>query len=68
MVRETGLLDIDARLRELSAKGDDFERMNALVDFEAFRRELEQAVPRADRSKGAARPYDHVLMFRFHGR
>ena len=32
--------------------------------FEAFRRELEQAVPRADRSKGGRPPYDHVLMFR----
>ena len=64
MAREPGLFDIDARLRELSAKGDDLERVNALVDFEAFRRELEQAVPRADRSKGGRPPYDHVLMFR----
>ena len=64
MRREPGLFDIDARLRELSAKGDDLERVNALVDFEAFRPELEQAVPRADRSKGGRPPYDHVLMFR----
>ena len=49
---------------ELSAKGDDLERVNALVDFEAFRSELEQAVPRADRAKGGRPPYDHVLMFR----
>ena len=63
MKREPGLFDVDARLRELS-KGDDLERMNALVDFEAFRCELEQAVPRADRSKGGRPPYDHVLMFR----
>ena len=55
MAREPGLFDIDARLRELSAKGDDLERVNALVDFETFRSELEQAVPRADRAKGAAR-------------
>ena len=64
MAREPGLFDIDARLRELSAKGDDLERVNALVDFEAFRPELEQAVPRADRSRGGRPPYDHVLMFR----
>jgi transposase, IS5 family len=56
MAQEPGLFDVDARLRELSAKGDSLERVNALVDFEAFRSELEQAVPRADRSKGAARP------------
>ena len=64
MTREPRLFDVDARLRELSAKGDDLERVNALVDFEAFRPELEQAVPRADRSKGGRPPYDHVLMFR----
>jgi IS5 family transposase len=64
MAREPGLFDIDARLGELSAKGDALERVNALVDFEAFRAELEQAVPRADRSKGGRPPYDHVLMFR----
>ena len=61
--RQAGFWDIDARLRELSAKGDALERVNALVDFEAFRAELEQAVPRADRSKGGRPPYDHVLMF-----
>ena len=60
VTREPGLFDVDARLRELSAKGDDLERVNALVDFEAFRCELEQAVPRADRSKGGRPPYDHV--------
>ncbi|MBA3324753.1 MAG: IS5/IS1182 family transposase, partial [Rhodobacteraceae bacterium] len=50
MGREPGLFDIEARLRELSAKGDDLERVNTLVDFEAFRSDLEQAVRRADRS------------------
>jgi IS5 family transposase len=64
MAKEPGLFDVDARLRELSAKGDDLERVNALVDFEAFRQDLERAVPRAERLKGGRPPYDHVLMFR----
>jgi transposase, IS5 family len=64
MAREPGLFDVEARLRELSAKGDDLERVNSLVDFEVFRPELKQAVPRADRSRGGRPPYDHVLMFR----
>jgi transposase, IS5 family len=64
MARQAGLFDLEERLRELSAKGDDLERVNALVDFEAFRPELERAVPRSNRAKGGRPPYDHVLMFR----
>ena len=51
-MRQAGLFDIEERLRDLSAKGDDLERVNGLVDFEAFRPELERAVPRSDRAKG----------------
>ena len=64
MGRQVGLFGIEERLRELSAKGDDLERINTLVDFEAFRPELERAVPRSDRARGGRPPYDHVLMFR----
>jgi transposase, IS5 family len=51
-------------LRELSSKGDDLERLKRLVDFELFRADLEEAVPRADRCKGGQPPFDHVLMFK----
>jgi IS5 family transposase len=51
-------------LAGLSKKGDDLERLAAVVDFEVFRPELERAVPRADRSKGGRPPFDHVLMFK----
>jgi transposase, IS5 family len=64
MGRQPGFFDVEERLRELSAKGDDLERLGALVEFEAFRPELERAVPRADRAKGGRPPYDHVLMFK----
>ena len=59
-----GFFDIDERLAELSAKGDDLERVKALVDFEMFRSTLEAAVPRGDRSKGGRPPFDHVFMFK----
>jgi transposase, IS5 family len=62
--RMPGFFDIEDRLRELSAKGDDLERVKALVDFEIFRAALEAAVPRADRLKGGRPPFDHVLMFK----
>lgn len=61
---DPGFFDIHERLKDLSAKGDDLERLNAIVDFEIFRADLERAVPRADRAKGGRPPYDHVLMFK----
>ena len=48
----SGFFDFDERLAELSAQGDDLERLNTVVDFEIFRLALEAAAPRADRSKG----------------
>jgi transposase, IS5 family len=61
---EPGFFDVDERLKDLSAKGDDLERLNTIVDFEIFRADLERAVARADRTKGGRPPYDHVLMFK----
>jgi transposase, IS5 family len=59
-----GFFDFDERLAALSAKGDDLERMKALVEFEMFRPTLDAAVPRSDRTKGGRPPFDHVLMFK----
>jgi transposase len=64
MARQPGFFDVDDRLADLSAKGDDLERLNAVVDFEAFRSDLEQAVPRKDCSKGARPAFDYVFMFK----
>ena len=33
---QAGFFDIDERLKQLSAKGDALERLNAIVDFELF--------------------------------
>jgi len=59
-----GFFDFDERLAALSAKGDDLERVKALVNFEIFRPALEVAVLRSDRSKGGRPAFDHVLMFK----
>ncbi len=61
---QTGFFDVDERLKEISAKGDDLERLNAIVDFEAFRPDLARAVPRSDGRKGGRPPFDHVLMWK----
>jgi transposase, IS5 family len=63
-LRNPGLFDADERLKALSAKGDDLERINAVVDFEAFRGELERAVLRSDGAKGGRPAFEHVLMFK----
>jgi IS5 family transposase len=64
MARQVGMFDVEERLLGLSKKGDDLERLGAVIDCEVFRPELERAVPRADRSKGGRPPFDHVLMCR----
>jgi IS5 family transposase len=63
-IRPPGFFDVDERLKALSAKGDDLERIKALVDFELFRPELEKSVPRSDGTKGGRPAFDHVLMFK----
>jgi transposase, IS5 family len=47
---QAGFFDVDERLRQISAKG--VERLNAVIDFELFRADVERAGPRADRVKG----------------
>src|SRR6476469_2862532 len=61
---QPGFFDIEERLREISAKGDDLERLNAIVDFEIFRADLADAVPRSDGLRGGRPPFDHVFMFK----
>lgn len=53
---DSGFFDIEERLRDLSTKSDDLRRLNAIVDFEIFRVDLECAVPRGDRANGG-RPF-----------
>ncbi|GAC1476696.1 MAG: IS5 family transposase [Bradyrhizobium sp.] len=64
MGRQPGFFDVTDRLQQLSAKGDDLERIAGVVDFEIFRAELDRAVPRSDGSKGGRPAFDRVLMFK----
>jgi IS5 family transposase len=53
MVRQVGVFDVEDRLAGLSKKGDELERLQAVVDFELFRPELERAHgPTARRAAG----------------
>ena len=64
MAGQPGFFDADERLKALSAAGDPLERLARVVDFEAFRAELETALAHAGRAKGGRPPYDAVLMFK----
>ncbi len=61
---QAGFFDVDERLKELSANGDDLERLAAVVNFELFRPDLARAVPRSDASKSGRPPFDHVFMWK----
>jgi IS5 family transposase len=63
-VRQGGFWDVEARLRQLSERGDPLEKLATTVDFEIFRAALVGASGRRDRSKGGRPPFDPVLKFR----
>jgi transposase, IS5 family len=54
MAVQSGLFDVDDRLRRLSDLGDQLEVFAAAVDFEIFRPELERRspIPTAPRAAG----------------
>ena len=53
---EPGFFDVEERLKELSAKGDDLERLNAIVDFEIFGRTWSAPCRGATDLRAAGRP------------
>ena len=55
MGRAAGLFEVEERLAGLSRKGDDLERLAAVIEFELFRPELERAVPRSSGRRTGAR-------------
>jgi IS5 family transposase len=65
MSKARGLFDEQVRLEKLSKKQDPLERLGAHIDFEFFRKPLEQFFDKdVDRSKGGRPAYDYVLMFK----
>jgi IS5 family transposase len=58
MAGQPGFFDGEERLKGLSAARDPLERPSRVIDFGVFRGELEGALSRSDRNKGARPPYD----------
>lgn len=63
-MKQAGFFDVSDRYESLSKFGDPLEKLNAVVDFEAFRQEIEKGLGFSDGSKGGRPAYDAVLMFK----
>jgi IS5 family transposase len=64
MGKAPGLFDFDDRLRRLSDLGDQLEAYGRVVDFEAFRPELDGALAYSSGAHGGRPPYDPVMMLK----
>ncbi|MFT5472365.1 MAG: IS5 family transposase [Kiritimatiellia bacterium] len=63
-MKQAGLFGLSDHLKRLSANGDPLEELGRIVDFEAFRPILENALGYSDGTKGGRPPYDPVAMFK----
>ena len=62
---KVGLFDTDFTRDKLSGLGNPLEKLHKVIDFEAFRPELELAMLNHEKTSNAgAKPYDVVLMFK----
>jgi transposase, IS5 family len=62
--RQPGFFDIEERTAKLSEMGDPLVGLNAQIDWEAFRRELDRVHEKPRKSNAGAKPIDVVLMFK----
>lgn len=62
--RQPGFFDVEKRTQKLTAMGDKLVDLKALIDWEAFRPELERVHRKARKSPAGAKPFDVLLMFK----
>lgn len=63
-MKQLGFFDLPDHLKRLSEAGDPLEEMARVIDFEAFRPLLDEALGYSDGSKGGRPAYDPVAMFK----
>lgn len=59
-----GFFDEDFRLTKLTALGDPLQRLSVGIDFEVFRKLLEENLQVEAKGEGGRKPYDYVLLFK----
>ncbi len=62
--KDYGFFDQDIRLSKLSQLGDPLEKLNQGIDFEIFRKTLEDNLIKESKGPGGRPAYDYVLMFK----
>jgi transposase, IS5 family len=62
--RQPGFFDVQDRAEQLTRMGDPLVGLNAQINWEAFRSELERIHDKERKSAAGAKPYDVVLMFK----
>jgi transposase, IS5 family len=62
--RDYGFFDQDIRLSKLTQLGDPLERLKQGIDFELFRKILEDNLIKTTKGPGGRPSYDYVLMFK----
>lgn len=61
---QPGFFDVESRTAKLTEMGDPLVGLNAQIDWEAFRSDLERIHAKARKSNAGAKPTDVVLMFK----
>lgn len=61
---QTGLFDWQTRFEQLDNGGDPLVKLNDVVNWELFRKDLEKARDKDRKSNAGRKPFDAVLMFK----
>jgi IS5 family transposase len=62
--KQRGFFDEQGRLEKLSKQGDPLEKLNAVINWEIFRNELERCFSKEPKGPGGRDPFDYVFMFK----
>ena len=61
---QAGFFDFEQRVEQLNAHGNPLHTLEQAIDFEAFRRTLEQVRDKPRKSNAGRKPFDVVMMFK----
>lgn len=63
-MKQAGLFEMDFRMEKIDGNGDPLTKLNAMVDWDIFRPELDAIRQKHRKSNAGRKPYDVILMFK----